>query len=231
MRSDLAKVLFELRGRTLLDHVLDAVDEAGFSRTIAVVGHQAERVKSAMKRRSMEFVLQEPQLGTGHAVQCAAPLLNGFTGDIAVLAGDVPLIRGSTLARMMEHHRKTDAAVTILTALLADATGYGRMVRAPSGRITAIVEDRDCTAAEREINEINSSIYTFRYPFLSRALPRLSTDNDQGELYLTDTVKMAVEEGERVEGIVVEDDREVAGVNTREHLEDAGQVLKERSHD
>jgi bifunctional UDP-N-acetylglucosamine pyrophosphorylase/glucosamine-1-phosphate N-acetyltransferase len=227
MQSDLAKVLFTLRGRPLIHHVLEAVGGAGFSRTVVVVGHQHGRVRAALSGWSAEFVLQEPQLGTGHAVQCAAPLLSGFKGAVAVLAGDVPLIRTETLAGLMEHHHRTAAVVTVLTARLQDPTGYGRIVRDGSGRITAIVEEGDCRPAERSIREINSSIYAFDYPFLAKSLPRLGRENQQGEMYLTDTVGMAFAEGLLVEGIVVDDERELSGINTPEQLQDAEAANKE----
>ncbi len=231
MKSDLAKVLFPLEGRPLVQHVLDAVEGAKFDRAIAIVGHQHERVREALARRRVEFVLQEEQLGTGHAVARAAPLLEGFEGDVAVLAGDAPLIRAATLHELMGHHRRTGAAVTVLTAVLPDATGYGRMVRDADGRITAIVEHKDCTEDQLRIHEINSSIYAFRWPYLSRTLPMIGNENRQGEFYLTDTVGIAFREGLPVEGIIVEDHREVAGINTPEQLEDARAVMRERRHE
>ena len=227
MQSDLAKVLFPLRGRPLIHNVLDAVAGAGFSRTVVVVGHQHERVREALSGWDVKFVLQEPQLGTGHAVQCAAPLLSDFKGAVAVLAGDVPFIRTETLAGLMEHHHRTSAAVTVLTARLDDPSGYGRIVRDPSGRITAIVEEVDCRPEERSVREINSSIYAFDYPFLAKSLPRLGRENRQGEMYLTDTVGMAFDEGALVEGIVVDDEHEVSGINTPEQLADAETAHKE----
>jgi bifunctional UDP-N-acetylglucosamine pyrophosphorylase/glucosamine-1-phosphate N-acetyltransferase len=165
----------------------------------------------------VEFALQAEQLGTGHAVLCAAPLLEGFTGDVAVLAGDAPLIRGETLRQMMSHHREANATVTVLTALLDDPAGYGRVVRDVSGRrVVAIAE-------------INSSMYAFSYPFLSGALGRIENRNRQGEYYLTDTVALAFAEGRAVEGIVVEDPVEVSGINTPDQLESARLVMRGRT--
>jgi UDP-N-acetylglucosamine diphosphorylase/glucosamine-1-phosphate N-acetyltransferase len=231
MRSDLAKVLFPLRGRPLIRFVLDATAGAGFERTVVIVGHQADRVRETLGGYDVEFALQDQQLGTGHAVQCAAPRLAGFEGDVAVLAGDAPLIRSRTLGGLMDHHRESKAVVTVLTARLPDPAGYGRIVRGPDGRITAIVEDKDCTPAQRAIDEINSSIYAFRWPFLARALPRLGNQNRQGEYYLTDTVGMAFAEGLPVEGIVVADHHEVAGINTPAQLADAERVLEDRERE
>jgi bifunctional UDP-N-acetylglucosamine pyrophosphorylase/glucosamine-1-phosphate N-acetyltransferase len=232
MKADLAKVLFPIDGRPLIHFVVDAVEEAGFARTIAIVGHQHEDVRRTLAGRRVEFALQAEQLGTGHAVQCAAPLLAGFAGDVAVLAGDAPLIRGATLRRMMERHAETGATVTVLTAVLDDPSGYGRVLRdGPQGRVIAIVEDKDCTPQERRVAEINSSIYAFSYPFLAGALGRIDNRNRQGEYYLTDTVSLAFAEGRAVEGIVVEDPAEVSGINTKEQLDAARAVMRERAHE
>ena len=231
MKADRPKVLFEIEGRPMIHHVLDAVERAGFSRTIAVIGYRHDLVREAVAGRNVETVLQAEQLGTGHAVMMAAPLLESATGVAAVLAGDVPLIRASTLEAMVARHREARAAVTVLTAVLPDASGYGRIVRDDAGRVTAIVEEKDCTGAQRRIHEINSSIYAFDIPFLLESLPRLSRANRQGEYYLTDTVGMAFEGGLPVEGLVVEDFRELSGVNTKGQLEEMAAVLRSRRDD
>ena len=227
MKSDLAKVLFPIAGRPLLFHVLDSVEEAGFDRVIAVVGHQADRVRQSLEGKHVQTVVQEPQLGTGHAVMCAAPLLEGVTQPIAVLAGDAPLIRSTTLRSMLEHHRRTQAAVTLLSAVLDNPKGYGRVVRR-DGRVVAIVEDKDATPEQEAIHEINSSIYAFDGPFLLRGLPKLKNENRQKEYYLTDLVHLAFDEGRLVEGLVVPDSMEVMGVNTVEQLEEAETILASR---
>jgi bifunctional UDP-N-acetylglucosamine pyrophosphorylase/glucosamine-1-phosphate N-acetyltransferase len=227
MASSEAKVLVPLAGRPLIDHVLDTVLPLELDRVVVVVGHQHQTVREALAGRGVEFVLQEPQNGTGHALQCAAPSLEGFQGTAVVLAGDAPLLRGTTLSGLLEHHRQTDAAVTVLTAVVPDPDNYGRVLRDAEGRVTAIVEDRDCPPEQKRVREINSSIYAFDYPFLAGALPRLSADNSQKELYLTDTVGMAVAEGKRVEAYAAGDYREVLGVNTVAQLEEAARVLLE----
>jgi len=230
MRSDLAKVLFPLAGRPLLLYVLDAVRRAGFGRTVVVVGHQADAVRRAAGTEPA-FVLQEPQLGTGHAVQCAMPALAGFDGAVVVLAGDVPLIRSRTLRRLVDRRREGGSLVTVLTAEVPDPAGYGRIVRGPGGEVAAIVEDKDATPAQRKIREINSGIYAFDRAFLDRGLPRLGNENRQGEYYLTDTVGMAVAEGGPVAGVRIEDPRELEGVNTPEQLEAMERVRAEWSDD
>jgi UDP-N-acetylglucosamine diphosphorylase/glucosamine-1-phosphate N-acetyltransferase len=227
MKSDLAKVLFPLGGKPLVLYVVDAVVAAGCDRIIVVVGHQADRVRDVLRGRDVECVLQEPQLGTGHAVSCAAPLLAGVTGPVAVLAGDAPLIRPGTLRSMLEHHVRAGAAVTLLSAILPDPSGYGRVVR-KEGRVVAIVEDKDAGPEERAIREINSSIYAFDGPFLLRSLPSLKNENRQREYYLTDLVHLAFAEGRPVEARPVDDPHEVEGVNTPEQLDEAERLLAER---
>jgi UDP-N-acetylglucosamine diphosphorylase/glucosamine-1-phosphate N-acetyltransferase len=228
MKSDLAKVLFLLGGKPLILHVIDAVEGAGIGRTVVVVGHQRERVADALIGRRVELVVQDPQLGTGHAAQCAAPVLSGFAGTLVVLAGDAPFIRSETIRDLIERHESSGAAVTVLTARVPDPAGYGRIVR-EGGRVTGIVEEKDASPEVREIREINSSIYAFRYSFLQAALPRLRAENRQKELYLTDTVHMAFTAGDRVEGFVVADPHEISGINTPEQLAEAERLLEERS--
>ena len=229
MKSDLAKVLFPIDGRPMVEHVLDAVEAARVERTIVVVGHQHERVREALATRMVEFALQAEQMGTGHAVMMAAPLLAGDRGDVVVLAGDVPLIRSGTIADLVASRRRTGVAVTVLTALLPDPTGYGRIIRDGEGRVIAIREHRDCAPGELEVREINSSIYAFHAPFLLRALPALERNNNQGEYYLTDTVGQAVAAGLAVDGLIVDDFQELAGVNTIEQLQESERSLRARN--
>ncbi|MEE8184476.1 MAG: bifunctional UDP-N-acetylglucosamine diphosphorylase/glucosamine-1-phosphate N-acetyltransferase GlmU, partial [Acidobacteriota bacterium] len=190
--------------------------------------HQGDQVRAAAAGRDLEFVLQEPQLGTGHAVQCAAPLLGEFSGAVAVLAGDAPLIRSRTLVEMMALHRETGAMVTILTARVPDPSGYGRIIRNREGKITGIVEEKDCLPEQRLVDEINSSIYAFDYPFLSENLSRLGHDNRQGEYYLTDLVGILRREGKRVAAYRHPDSSEILGVNHRADLALALGVLRRR---
>jgi len=163
MKSDRAKVLHEIEGKSLLGHVLDTAAELGLSRTIVVVGHQAEEVRGAHAAWEVETVLQEPQLGTGHAVIVAAPLLRGTPpdADCLVLYGDVPLLRATTLGELMERHRLEGNGVTVLTAEVDDPAGYGRVFRDAAGRFERIVEDRDLRPEDRGRREINSGIYAF----------------------------------------------------------------------
>ncbi len=227
MRSDLPKVLHRLAGRTLLEHVLATVRDAGIQRSVVVVGHQADRVRAAVGGDDLVYVLQEPQLGTGHAVQCAAPALrpDGWT---VVLAGDVPLLRPETLLRLVAATRESGAAAVVLTAVVDDAGAYGRIVKDETGRLRRIVEARDATPEELAIGEYNTGVYCYRTADLLAVLDRLDTDNDQREYYLTDTIELLVADGRPVGTEVVDDPAEVVGINTVEELAAAEQLLRWR---
>jgi bifunctional UDP-N-acetylglucosamine pyrophosphorylase/glucosamine-1-phosphate N-acetyltransferase len=229
MKSELPKVLFPLRGRPLIDYVLDATEHAGFSRALVVVGHEGEKVESVIEPRGAEVVWQREQLGTGHAVQMAIPNLEQVHGDVVVLMGDVPLIQPGTLKELLAGHRKNNAEVTVLTAALEDPSGYGRILRNQTDHVVAIVEHKDCSSKQLEIKEINSGIFAFKNSFLLKALPQLTNNNEQGEFYLTDTVAMAFHQGLRVDGVLAKDFREVAGINTQDQLTDAALVLESRA--
>ena len=229
MKSELPKVLQPLAGSTLVQRVLASCAGLSPQRTVLIVGHQAERVRTTLESASgdaagFEFVLQQPQLGTGHAVQQLLDPLLGFEGDLLVLNGDVPLLRPETLEHLLSTHRSSGAAVTLLTARLSDPTGYGRVVANGAGEVSAIVEHRDCTDEQRRINLINAGIYCFNWPKLAAVLPELTTDNDQGELYLTDTVSM-LSPAMHVE---VGDADEINGINDRLQLAQCEAVLQQR---
>ena len=225
MKSDLPKVLQPLAGATLVERVLASCDQLKPERKLLIVGHQAERVEQSLAHRpGLEFVLQQPQNGTGHAVQQLLEPLQGFNGDLLVLNGDVPLLREQTIAHLLEHHRSSGAAVTLLTARLSDPTGYGRVFADSDGAVSAIVEHRDCSEAQRSNNLTNAGIYCFNWPKLAAVLPQLSTDNDQGELYLTDTVAML----SPAMHLEVADADEINGINDRLQLSQCEAVIQER---
>jgi len=228
MRSDRAKVLHPALGRPLLDHVIDAVRGAGVERIVIVVGHQADAVRAAVAARGVEFATQEQQLGTGHAVLQAAPLLAGRTGTTLVLCGDTPLLTSETLVDLLATHRQSGAAATVLSALLDDPTGYGRVIRDAHGHVQRIVEHKDATAAEREVREINSGLFAFAIADLFAALGRVRADNAQGEYYLTDTLEILLGLGRRVAARACRDPREVMGVNTPEQLREVETIMQER---
>ena len=225
MKSDLPKVLQPLAGATLVERVLASCADLRPERRLLIVGHGADRVRQALSGESdLDYVLQEPQNGTGHAVQQLLAPLESFDGDLLVLNGDVPLLRAGTLEALLKQHRASGADVTLLSARLADPSGYGRVVATDDGRVSAIVEHRDCTAEQRLIPLINAGIYCFRWTALAAVLPRLSTDNDQGELYLTDTVAML----NGAMHLEVADAEEINGINDRQQLSACESVLQDR---
>ena len=228
MRSDLAKVLHPALGRPLLDHVIDAVRGAGVQRIVVVIGHQADAVRAAMASRGVEFALQARQLGTGHAVQQAAPHFAGHNGTTLVLCGDTPLLTAETLRDLLSTHRESGAAATVLTALLDDPTGYGRVLRDDSGHVRRIVEHKDASESERAVREINSGLFAFSIADLFTALERVRADNAQGEYYLTDTLEILLGLGRRVAARACRDPREVLGVNTPEQLHEVETIMRER---
>ncbi len=228
MKSDLAKVLHPLGGRAMIHWVLDSAEAAGLAPNILVVGHQADRVREELAGREVGFALQARQLGTGHAVIMAKDEIENLQGDLLVLSGDVPLIRPETLTGLLDLHRERKAAATVLSAVLEDPAGYGRVLRNAEGDLEAIREHRDATEAEREVREINSGIYVFRLPDLLEALELLRDDNEQGEYYLTDTLEILKGLGRRVAASVCPDPGEIGGINDVTQLRGAEEVLAER---
>ena len=214
MNSDIAKVLHRLDGRPLIHYVIEQTRDSLPEKTVIIIGHQREEVAAVLQDYPVETALQDPQLGTGHAVQQAESCFTGFDGDILVLSGDVPLLRRETIAELVRVHRDTKSAITVLTAHLDDPTGYGRVVRSESGAVEKIVEHRDATPAQLELGEINTGIYLFQSDLLFERLHALQPDNAQGEYYLTDVVKMAAEDGLPVNAVIAGDPLEIQGVNT-----------------
>jgi bifunctional UDP-N-acetylglucosamine pyrophosphorylase/glucosamine-1-phosphate N-acetyltransferase len=229
MKSMRPKVLHELAGRPLIEHVLDTAGRLNARTTTLVVGHGAEDVRSALAARpGVQFVMQSPQLGTGHALLQADAVLAMEHGTVLLLYGDVPLLQPDTLARLIERHRQERASATVLTAQLADPYGYGRIVRDASGTIARIVEERDASGDERAIREVNSGIYAIELAGLFEALRQLATDNAQGEYYLTDLVAQYRQRGLVVETLCVDDPAELRGVNSRVDLAELTRVLLDR---
>ena len=224
MKSDLPKVLHRIAGRTLLDLVLDTVAAAGVSRTVVVVGHQAALVKETCGRPHLTFVVQEPQLGTGHAVQTAAPHLTPG-GLCLVLAGDVPLLRPRTLTGLVEGTLASGVAATVLTCLVPDAGAYGRIVKDAEGKVMRIVEAKDATEQELRIGEYNTGVFCFRTDLLRVALGGLTPHNRQGEYYLTDTVAQLVGRRLPVAAVATDDPGEAVGINTAQELAAAESLL------
>lgn len=229
MKSDLPKVLHEINGRTMVEYVIDAVREAGAEEICLVVGHKAELVKERIGS-GVTYVLQEEQLGTGHAVKCALDFI-GTEGDTMILCGDTPIITGRTLKELLAYHRLYELKATVLSTILEDATGYGRIVRDASGNFQRIVEQKDATPEEQAIREINSGMYVFRSADLSDSLMQIRNDNAQKEYYLTDTIEIIHNQSHSGDGIAVgamatERADETRGVNTTEQLAEAAELLK-----
>jgi UDP-N-acetylglucosamine diphosphorylase/glucosamine-1-phosphate N-acetyltransferase len=219
MKSDLPKVLHNLGGKPLLAYSLDLAGELGSQRTIVVVGHQAERVKETFAGTpGLIYVLQEPQLGTGHAVMAAAPELKGWQGPVLILCGDVPGLKAETCRKLLARHLDNGEALTVLGMDLTDPGAYGRLVLDASDQLTRIVEFRDASDDKRAISLVNAGIYAGQAQAMLEFLPRLATDNDQKEYYLTDLVEMMHQAGLKVGYAVCPDPLEVAGVNSKEEL-------------
>jgi len=227
LKSSLVKVLHRAGGRTLVEHIVRACEPLKPRETVVVVGHQAERVAAVVEPLDAVTVTQQPQNGTGHAMQVAKRAL-GRAKFAVVLPGDAPLVRTETLKALIVAHRNGNAAATILSAVLADPSGYGRVVRKTETAVSAIVEESELTHEQREINEINSAIYCFTLEKLWPALAQVKPNNKHRELYLTDAIAVLNAKGETVLVQVAADSREVLGCNTRADLAEVDRIFRER---
>ncbi len=228
MKSSLPKVLHPLGGKSLVERVIDCCELVQPSRYLVIVGYQAEKVKEALQHKpTIEFVEQTEQLGTGHAIQQLIPYLQDFSGDLLVLNGDVPLLRPKTLENLLQLHTNNANAATILTAQLPHPKGYGRIFCDHNNLVTQIVEDRDCNDAQRQNKRVNGGIYCFNWSKLAEILPKLTSNNDQNEYYLTDVVNYL----SPVMAVDVEDYLEITGINDRKQLSNAYDILQTRIKD
>jgi bifunctional UDP-N-acetylglucosamine pyrophosphorylase/glucosamine-1-phosphate N-acetyltransferase len=230
MNSDLPKVLHPALGTPLIHHVLDRLDPLEPERVILVVGHKEDLVRASCASRGVRFVTQSPQLGTGHAVQVAwgeieAAAAESAAERVLVLAGDMPLVRTETLRRLLLRHAAEANGVTFLSGTLADPSGYGRVIRDGGGRFVKIVEEKDATAEERTVAEVNSGIYCFDRAPLGEALASLRADNKQGEYYLTDTLSAMLAKGLTVGVEPATYESELMGVNTPQQLAEVERQL------
>jgi bifunctional UDP-N-acetylglucosamine pyrophosphorylase/glucosamine-1-phosphate N-acetyltransferase len=226
MKSSLPKVAHRILGTPMVRLVVDAARAAGCDRIVAVTGHEAEAVEALIE--GVECARQDRQLGTGHAVMCARSALEGVTGSLVVLSGDTPLMTAETISGLVAMRESSGSAVTVLTAHVADPSGYGRIVRDRDGSIAAIVEDKDCTPEQRRIDEVNTGTYCFDIAVLFAHLDRLTTANSQGEYYLTDMIAVFEQEGMGVSASLVDNPFETMGVNSRVQLAEASKVLQSR---
>lgn len=220
---EMTKVMYPIEGKPMVAYTVELARSIGAGRILLVVGWRKETVIDYFSAAGgrIEFVSQDKQLGTGHAVQQAAGALAGFNGDVLVLSGDVPLLTEKTLRALLGYHRTTGAAATILTAEVADPTGYGRIVRKKDESVERIVEEKDASAQEKKIAEINSGIYVFERERLFRSLESIGADNAQGEYYLTDVFEIFSTNGWRISAVRCLDPAEVAGINDLAQLESA----------
>ena len=226
MKSDLAKVLHPIDGKPMLSFPVAVAREVGSREVVVIVGYQAELIEEVMKDEGLVFITQKEQLGTGHAVLQARGHFRSFEGTILILCGDVPLLRSRTVRELIAFHRAERAAVTVMTTVLEDPAGYGRVVKSGGGGIVKIVEARDATEEERQIREINTGIYCAEAPFLFEAVGEIDNHNAQGEFYLTDIVAVALRKGKKACSFIAADHREVMGINTQGELEEAEKVLR-----
>lgn len=218
MQSALPKVLHPLGDKPLYLHALGTAQRLKPKPVAVIIGHGAEAVRQAYSGTDVDWRVQEQQLGTGHAVLCAMAAFADFSGDVLILSGDVPLIREATLTAMVEHHRRSHATLTLLTASLENPKGYGRILRSADGKISGTVEEKDSSEAQRQIREVNAGVYVASATFLFGALSSVKNNNQQGEYYLPDIVAIGLARGKVVATLQVDDPREMMGVNTREEL-------------
>ena len=228
MKSDLPKVLHSLAGRSLVERVIDSCQLLEPDKKIVIIGYQGETIQQELSHiKQLDFVTQTEQLGTGHAVQQLIPHLQSYQGDLLVLNGDAPLLRKTTLHQLVKTHQESGNAATLLTANLPNPQGYGRVFCDRNNLVSQIIEDRDCSPAQKQNSRVNAGIYCFNWPKLAQALPQLSTNNDQQEYYLTEVVDYL----DQVMAVDVVDHLEITGINDRKQLSAAYNILQNRIKD
>jgi len=228
MKSEKAKVLHEIFFRPMIHYVMDALVPLDLAEAVVVVGHQREEVQAALALFKPTFVVQEQQLGTGHAVLAAEKVLAGREGVVFILCGDTPLVQPETLRNMLARHQESGALLTVMTTVVDDPTNYGRIISSPDGSLLRIIEEPDADPEQKAIREINAGIYCVDNDFLFEALGKIGTDNKQGERYLTDIVKIANLTGLQVNRFACVDSQEILGVNSRVELAEAHAVVQGR---
>ena len=225
---DMAKVMYQINGKPMIEHVVDLALDLESENTVVVVGWQKDSVIEhlASTGKRVTCVVQSPQLGTGHAAMQAEPALRDFEGDVLVLSGDVPMLRFTTVRDLLTLHRAKDASATVLTAILDDASGYGRIMRNSDGTVISIIEDKDATEEQRAIREINSGIYVFNKSDLFQGLTHITPNNVQKEYYLTDVFDYFRQKNLRVCAVTAKNAQEIQGINTLQQLEEARSLME-----
>jgi UDP-N-acetylglucosamine diphosphorylase/glucosamine-1-phosphate N-acetyltransferase len=225
MKSDKAKVIFELAGKPMIQRVVDTAMQLECQKICVVVGHQKDTVINCLDSNpNLVFAEQKEQLGTGHAIMIAESSFAGFDGDIFILAGDVPLLKAETLKKLIHHHQVTDAACTVLTAVLDDAGKYGRIIRNQYDDVIGIVEFKDASEEQKKIKEFNTGIWCFKAKALFDAIHKIDNNNNQKEYYLTDTLAILVQQSNKVEAVVLDDLTQASGINSQEQLSELEQI-------
>lgn len=238
MKSETPKVLHEIFGKTLLGYVLDAVNNTELvDKSFVIVGHQAETVEKFVKDnyKNASTVLQMPQLGTGDAVSKVCPHLENFDGEIIILCGDTPVISEKTLKDFIEFHKSKNSDLTVMSAIFENPTNYGRIVREWDGivgndpKLTGIIEEKDATPAQKKIKEVNAGIYCLNWQKIKPAFTQLTSNNAQGEYYLTDIISWGVRKSLNVNAFVLENNEEIFGINSKAHLAEATKMINKRN--
>lgn len=227
MKSDLPKVLHPVCGKPMVEHITDLLRDLQMNEIVTVVGHKSEMVQEQLGE-SVTYAHQSEQLGTAHAVQMSADQLAHQEGTTVIITGDTPLITSNTVQNLIDHHRETNAAATILTMLPEDPTGYGRIVRNKNGNVERIVEQKDATPEEQSIGEVNTGIFCFDNKLLFQSLNQVGTNNNQSEYYLPDVIEILKEQGYTISATSTEDVAEGLGVNDRIQLAKAEEIMQQR---
>ena len=231
MKSETPKVLHTIFDKTLVGYVIDAVNKTGVvDENFVIVGHQAERVDEFVKNNysNTRTVLQSPQLGTGHAVSMVLPYLEDFDGEIIILCGDTPLITEETLREFVDAHYLSKSDLTVMSAIFDNPTNYGRIIRNADNTLNSIVEEKDATAEQKAVKEVNAGIYCLNWAKIKAAFGDLKTNNAQGEYYLTDIIKWANSQNLKVNAYTLKNNDEIFGINSKAHLAEATKILNQR---
>lgn len=231
MKSDTPKVLHTIFDKTLVGYVIDAVNSTGLAdENFVIVGHQAERVEEFVNKNydNAKCVLQSPQLGTGHAVSMALPYLKDFDGEVIILCGDTPLITSETIKEFVEYHREKKSDLTVMSAIFDNPNNYGRIIRNQDGSLNSIVEEKDANPEQKMVKEINAGIYCINWQKIKPAFNELTSNNAQGEYYLTDIIKWGNEKHLSVNAYTLKNNEEIFGINSKAHLAEATRMLNNR---
>lgn len=231
MKSDMPKVLHTIFDKTLVGYVIDAVNNTGLAdENFVIVGHQAERVEEYINKNydNAKCVLQSPQLGTGHAVSMALPYLKDFDGEVIILCGDTPLITSETIKEFVEYHRDNKSDLTVMSAIFENPTNYGRIIRNQDSSLNSIVEEKDATPEQKAVKEINAGIYCINWAKIKPAFNELTSNNAQGEYYLTDIIKWGNEKNLTVNAYTLKNNEEIFGINSKAHLAEATKMLNNK---